>query len=103
MEVWAVKAGHEAELGAPDPRKGDILRFMRSRKPFAYAEGFVTDCVTRKSASRCIECVYEAGDLRWCESDVYNLERHDLRLNPEFRRRALAIIDGENPSTDAAR
>lgn len=101
--ISAVENRHKADLGEQDPRKADLLRFMRSREPSAIAEGFVEDYATGRYVMGKVECAYEVGDLWWNNSDIYNLDHHDVRINPEFRSRALAIIDGENPSMDAAR
>ncbi len=79
----------------PDSRKDDLLKFMRSYEADAIAPGNVNDYVTNSPVEQYTECAYQAEGLWWDLSDVYNLEHHDVHLNPEFRRRALAIIDGE--------
>lgn len=79
-------------LGVINPRKGDILTFMRGVEPYACAEGYVTDYATGNSVRPLPDDDYVIGDLCWSASDRWNFEHNDLELDREFCRQVLELV-----------
>lgn len=74
-------------------KKSAILDFMRSYEPYGVCEGYVHDHMTGKDVSGLVDYSCEAGDLIWFNSDIYNFERYDMELNPEFCARVLELVE----------
>lgn len=81
-------------LGVPNPSKGAILEFMRSGEEDAIWEGYIRDYKSGEYAvPKTVGIEYTAHGLYWSNEDVYNFERYDLELLPEFCEAVLTIMD----------
>lgn len=94
--VYASEAKEcDQKIGLKNAHKEELLRFMRSFSPVAYAPGYVTDIATG-SQTGIVECDYVANGVEWTESDIYNLEHNDLKINDEFCTRVLEMISSKS-------
>ena len=78
-------------LNQAHPDKDRILSAMKSFEPNACAEGCDTDYSTGTEVSDVSGWGYLYHDLLWTSEQVYNFEKHDLVLNPEFCEAILAL------------
>ena len=81
--ICAAKRADGYSFGSPLVDKSAILTFLRSHNPTGYGEGYVEDFVSGASTG-IPDNAYEIGDLFWRDRDIYNFERHDLVLRPDF-------------------
>ena len=79
-------------LGVRNPRKTDILRFMKSFEPYALAESYVIDYRTGKVNKSQNPDAYKVSNLIWNGEDVFNFEYNDMELSPEFCARVLELM-----------
>ena len=78
-------------FGVKNERKVEILAAMESFSPTAVAEGPARDLVTREDVGENPDVGYRYGDLLWTGEQMYNFEKHDLLLNPDFCDSILAL------------
>lgn len=83
--------GPESITVGETPRKGDVLRFMKSVPYAAVAAGPFTDVFTGEIHLDYL--AYKSGDWSWTNADTFYLERYDALLDPDFVAYALSQVD----------
>ena len=82
--ICATKKKDGYVFGDSIPDKKQVLSFMRSYKPTAYAEGYVADRMTGELVRGVTDDAVELDGLFWSVGDIYNLEKHDMKLRDDF-------------------
>ena len=78
-------------LGEPVENKEAVLAAMRSFAPTGFSEGPDFDYATGQVVKSENCAGYRYGQLVWTDEQIYNFERHDLALNPEFCEAIVAL------------
>ncbi len=77
-----------------DERKEEILEFMQSFEPVAFAPCLDKDYLFGETLSQgSTTCLYKVYDLSWTSETVWNYKHNDISLNKEFRENVLERID----------
>ena len=78
-------------FGVRNEHKAEIIAAMRSFEPTALSESPACDLVTGEVVGSTPDVGYKYGNLVWTGEQIYNFERHNLLLNPEFCEAILAL------------
>lgn len=71
-------------LGVRNDRKAEILAAMTSFEPTALSEGYAHDYATGEVIAEKPDEGYDYGGLLWTGEQIYNFDKHNLVLNPDF-------------------
>jgi len=84
--MWkcASRKGTRNVFGVSIPDKHQVLHFMQSYAPTAYCEGYVEDWKNNTIIKMMPNNAVELDDLFWTRSDIYNFEKHDMKLCDDF-------------------
>lgn len=83
-------------LGEPIENKEAVLTAMRSFAPTAYSEGPDLDYVTGQVVKDGDCAGYRYGQIIWTDEQIYNFDKYDLVLNPEFCEAIVALAESKH-------